>query len=59
MPIFIPRIFVVHIRILERFLFSEKGFMVLEVLGVVGGWEAPVHVALEAEVKGCGEYVRV
>ena len=48
-----------HIRILERFLFSEKGFMVLKVLRAVGGWEAPVHVALEAEVKGCGEYVRL
>ena len=28
-PIFIPRMFVVHIRILDRDLFPESGFIVL------------------------------
>ena len=39
-PIFIPRIFVVHIRIFERFLFPRNGFIVL---GVGGGREALLH----------------
>ena len=38
-PIFIPRIFVVHIRIFERFLFPKNGFIVLCVV-CGGGREA-------------------
>ena len=41
-PIFIPRIFVVHIRIFERFLFPKYGFIVLCV-GCGGGREALLH----------------
>ena len=38
-PIFIQRIFVVHILIFERFLFPKNGFIVLGV-GCGGGREA-------------------
>ena len=45
-PIFIPRIFVVHIRIFERFLFPRNGFIVL---GVGGGREALLHAGRRAD----------
>ena len=41
-PIFMPRMFVVHIRIFDRFLFPESGFIVLSVC-VGCGREALLH----------------
>ena len=52
-PIFIPRIFVVHIRIFERFLFPENGFIVLWV-GCGCGREAPFRAG-HGPGEGCGD----
>ena len=41
-PIFIPQIFVVHIRRFERFLFPKNGFIVLCVRFRCGR-EGPLH----------------
>ena len=41
-PIFMPRIFVVHIRMFEIFLFPENGLIVL-CEGCGCGREAPLH----------------
>ena len=48
MPIFIPRIFVVHIRIFDRFLFPEKGFIVLEIKSV---WVGRLSVQILCLIK--------
>ena len=56
-PIFIPRIFVVHIRIFERFLFPKYGFIVLCV-GCGGGREALLHAGHGPD-GGYGDVVRV
>ena len=56
MPIFIPRIFVVHIRIFERFLFPEKGFIVLEKKRNV--WVGRLCVPLGVEVNDHDDCVR-
>ena len=48
MPIFIPRIFVVHILIFDEFFFPEKGFIVLRLRGLCG-WEDALRVLLGVE----------
>ena len=52
-PIFIPRIFVVHIRIFEIFLSPENGFIVLRG-GCDCGREAPFRAGSEPD-GGCGD----
>ena len=49
-PIFIPRIFVVHIRMFDRFLFPENGFIVLCVRFRCGR-EGPLHAGHGPDVE--------
>ena len=51
-PIFMPRIFVVHIRMFESVLFLENGFIVLCV-GFGRGREGPLHAG-HSEPDGGG-----